>query len=322
MLGGSQVTRVHGLARMSATGVSPSGRFISLERLSRVVMRRYVPALLTALLVLTAGCAGTFDGPTTATGTDRDHTDAAGVGAPAMGVGPRPVGGGTSIERATAGSVAAPSSAFAAAGDPGTIAVSGTGEVSADPDLAVVMVTVQARADTADAAREQVATDAARMRDAIRDLGIDDADVRTTYYQVSPRYDYTDNRQELVGYVASHGFEIRSGVDQAGAVVDTAVGNGADQVSGVQFTLSDASQRDLRQQALVQAVSNARADADAIAGATGVAITGVHSASTSAPVVVPYYGRVAEDSAGGTPTTFDTGPVTVTAHVDVAYTIE
>lgn len=205
-------------------------------------------------------------------------------------------------------------------GESGTIAVSGTGQVSADPDLALVSVAVQARANTADGAREQVAADVSRMRRAIRDLGIPDDAVRTTYYHVSPQYDPDRDRQEVVGYVASHGLEIRSAVDGAGDVVDTAVGNGAGRVTGVQFSLTDETQRQLRGQASTDTVENAGSDADAIAGAADVSITGVHSASTSGPVVIPYAVGTAEAGDGGT--TFDTGPVTVTAYVTVAYTIE
>lgn len=305
-------------------------------------MTRYLPAVLLALLVLVAGCAGTFPSAGDAAGPtgQTDPTDGAepapsgaGGGAVAPAGSPadmRAGGGAVGVEAVASdglvGSVV-PGPSYGASqplGAEGTVSVSGVGQVSVDPDLAIVTVAVQGRADTAEAAREAVARDAQRMREALRQMGVPDEDVRTTYYYLSPRYDYDRDREELIGYVATHGFQIRTAVDEAGAVVDTAVGNGADQVNGVQFTLTDRTQRELRAQALSNAVVDARSDADAIASAAGLSITGVHSASTSSPVVTPYVSRMAEAAGadGQTPTVFDTGPVTVTASVSIAYTVE
>lgn len=53
-----------------------------------------------------------------------------------------------------------------------TISTSGTGEVAADADRAAVTVAVTARADTAEGAREAVATNATRLRGALRDAAV------------------------------------------------------------------------------------------------------------------------------------------------------
>lgn len=203
-----------------------------------------------------------------------------------------------------------------------TIDVSATGSASAAPDLAKVNVVVEARAATADAARAQVASNVSRMRDAIRALGIPDDAVRTTAYTVGPEYDYSGNTRRLLGYRAQHAFEIDADVDAAGQVIDAAVGNGASQVQGVQFTLSDATRRQLRQEALSQAMAHAHADAQTIADAGGVAVGQVHSASTGDVGPVPYQRAAPETSAGsGGSTVVSPGPVEVTATVSVSYEV-
>lgn len=205
------------------------------------------------------------------------------------------------------------------AGEPQrTISTSGTGEVSADADRAVVTVAVTARADSAEDAREAVATNATRMRDALRAAGVDDDDVTTAYYQVRPRFEHDRERDErtLVGYEAVHAYRIDAAADAAGAVVDAAVGNGATEVQGVTFTLSDQTRAELREEALERAMSAARADADTIASSADLSITGVQSASTSGGVGPVYETRETASDAG---TTFDAGSVTVTASVDVTY---
>jgi hypothetical protein len=203
-----------------------------------------------------------------------------------------------------------------------TIDVSGTGEAAAEADLAVVSVAVSARADTADDARGAVATDVESMRTALRDAGVPDEAVTTAFFRISPRYEVIDREREVIGFEAVHAFRIETDPGRAGEVVDLAVGNGADRVDGIAFTLSDERRADLRERALTGAVEAARADADAVAAATDLSITGVASASTSGGFVPVFDARVAEDAAGraGAPTTLEPGPVTVTATVSVSYT--
>ena len=199
------------------------------------------------------------------------------------------------------------------------ISVSSTGRGAAESDHAVVRVSVTSTADTADAARSSVAADSERMREALRDAGVADDAVRTVNYAIYPRYDYRTEERELIGYQAVHAYAVEVAPDRAGEVVDVAVANGADTVDGVTFTLSEEARADLREQALTQAMTSARADADAIASAAGLTVTGVQEASTVADYgYMPVY-RVAESDAAGGSTSFEPGPVTVTATVQVTY---
>lgn len=202
-----------------------------------------------------------------------------------------------------------------------TIDVSGTGTASADADLAVVRVSVTARGDGADAVRGQVATDAESMRAALRDAGVPEDAVTTESFRVSPRYDRVNDTRELVGYEAVHAFRIEVAPDRAGEVVDVAVSGGADRVDGVGFTLTDETRADLREQALGEAVESARADADAIADAAGLTITGVDRAAAGGDFSPVFQDRVAEGG-GDAATSFEPGPVTVSATVSVTYTAD
>lgn len=205
---------------------------------------------------------------------------------------------------------------------PATISATGSGEVTAQADLAVVSVSVTATADSADAARGQVAEDAERMRQALRDAGIPDDAVETVAYRVNPEYDHSGESPEVVGYRAVHTYSIEVEPDRAGEVVDVAVGNGADQVDHVAFTLTDETRAELRQQAIENAVDAARTDAETMASATNLTLSGVQSVSTDGGSQPMYYERaVAEDAAGGS-TSFEPGPVTVTATVSVTYEAE
>ena len=204
-----------------------------------------------------------------------------------------------------------------------TISTTGSGEGSTEADRAVVTVAVTARADSAEAARSAVAANATEMRDALREAGVDDDAVTTAAYRVRAVSEPVrkSGEREISGYEAVHVYRIETTPDAAGTVVDTAVGNGATEVHRVSFTLSDESRAELREEALDRAMSSARADAETIASAAGLTVTGVQSASTSGGYAPAYEVReTAADSGGSVPTQFEGGSVTVTANVDVTFT--
>jgi len=192
-----------------------------------------------------------------------------------------------------------------------TITVGATGTASAAPALAVIDVAVEASADSADAARAGVANNVSGMREALTEANVSDDQIRTTYFFVQTERDGDGN----TSYYAVHGFELRVPVDDAGSVVDAAVAGGATRVDGVRFTLSEETNRELRGDALASALDNARADADAIASATGVDVRTVRSVQTGDGGIGPVFAEDAPEDG----TAFDPGPVTVIAHVTVTY---
>jgi hypothetical protein len=200
-----------------------------------------------------------------------------------------------------------------------TISTAGTGQVSAEADLAVVSVAVTARADSADDARGQVADGVASVREALADAGLPEDAVTTAFFSVRPSDDDEDRVPD--SYRATHALRIETDPARAGEVVDLAVGNGATEVNGVQFTLSDETRDELRAEALAQAVERARADADAVAVAANLELTGVRSISVGTDRSPgPFYAETAADRGGQT--SFAPGPVTVSASVSITYTVE
>lgn len=204
-------------------------------------------------------------------------------------------------------------------GDGPTIHVSASGQVEAEPDEAILQVAVVATAEDATTARDRLAANVSTMREALREAGIEDDQVRTAFFDIDERRDRTPEGDEPSGYQAIQAFEITvTDVDRAGEIVDVAVNNGANRIDGVTFTLSEETRQQLREQALREAVSTARTEADVLADAAGLEIAGVRSISTVRGDVVPYRAELemADADAG---TTLEPGPVTVSATVTVTY---
>lgn len=210
----------------------------------------------------------------------------------------------------------------------GTIQVSASGEAAAPPDVALVRVAVVATGDTAEQARSRVADNASSMRSALRDSDVADDQIRTTYFDIAEVRDRESNATSADSYRAVHAFEIEVQVpaddlgERTGAIIDTAVQNGANRVEGVQFTLAEDTRRELRTQALERAVEDARTDADVVAGAADRTVTGVHSISVSSDGMFGPDARFDEAGGGGADTVIDPGPVRVSATVSVTYRIE
>lgn len=198
-----------------------------------------------------------------------------------------------------------------------TVVASGVGSVGADADLAVLSLAVSSVADTADDARADTATRVEVLRTALADAGVDEANVTTTSFSLTPQYDHREGRGDVVGYHAVHALQVEVAPADAGRIVDVAVGAAEVEVWSVSFTLSEEKRAELRSEAIAEAVASARADADAAAEAADLTIAGVESVQVGdSEMPVAWF---AETAAEGGSTEFAPGPVEVTATVTVTY---
>jgi len=202
-----------------------------------------------------------------------------------------------------------------------TIDVTASGQAQAEPDQAVLQVAVVATGDDANTVRERLAENASRMQAALTDLGVPDDQIRTVAFNIDQRHDRETPVDRPQGFAGVQAFEVTlSNVSRAGAVIDAAVANGANRVGGVELTLSEDRRREVRADALRDAMDNARSDADVLAESADLSITGVHSVSTGDVSFQPFRTETLEaDAGGGAGTTIDSGPVTVSAQVQVTF---
>ena len=103
--------------------------------------------------------------------------------------------------------------------------------------------------------------------------------------------------------------------------IDGVVNAGANNVYGLQFTLTEETEKKARVEAYEKATLNAGAKADGIANGLGVKITGVKSISDSSFDFYPVYRdfAVAEVGKGTDEIQVASGDVDVTASVTVSY---
>lgn len=226
----------------------------------------------------------------------------------------------------------APATRGSAAGalEPPSLTVTGQGEASADPDLAVVRLGATVQAQEASRAQEQVNEIMKRATQAVRDRGVGEKQIGTAGISLSPVYsqprpprvDEAPEAPRIVGYRASNVLRIEvTNLSNVGKVIDAGVGAGANEIQGVSFELTN--DADAKGRALRAAARSARAKADALADATGVHLASVYEISESGvsfiPPPAPRYRMAAMAVATETPV--QPGQVRVEANVTIRYRI-
>jgi uncharacterized protein YggE len=205
----------------------------------------------------------------------------------------------------------------AARGDTGAVADSvtttGHGVITVAPDEATVTAGVHTQAATA---AEALSQNSARMNDVIAALKEHGGkDLQTQQVSLYPQ---SKEDGTITGYSADNSVSASASIAGAGALVDAAVGAGANTVSGPTLSVSD---RDARyRDALKKAVADARAKALALADAGGFGIGPVSTVveqTSGAPQPIFERAAVAKDAA----TPIEPGTQDVTADVTVTFAI-
>lgn len=209
---------------------------------------------------------------------------------------------------------------------PGTIRVSGTGTVSTAPDTATVIVgvtIVDADLKTAyNAANEQVAA----IIEAVQAAGVAVEDIRTfglNIYQDSsfppmPAMDGGQTETPELRYNVSNQVSVKvRDISKIADVINAAVDAGANNLFGLEFSVSDikAQQTEARKLAL----EDARAKAAELAEAAGVELGNIVSISEYS-MAVPFNGNMRMDM-GGANTVIQPGQQEIQATLDVTFEI-
>jgi uncharacterized protein len=208
-------------------------------------MRIAVPALIAAAVLVAAGCAGEEDSSSPSGPVSPADSSAAGELAALGGENPGTASG---------------------APDQG-ITVSGNGSAKTVPDVAEWSFGVQSRAESAEAALDAASAAMERVLAALRSAGIDGEDLRTEQVSIYPSI--SSDGRSVDGYDASNTVHaVVHDLTRAGAVVDAAVGAGANQVYGPTLQASDT--REAFRAAVAAAFADARIRAEAIAAEAGL----------------------------------------------------
>lgn len=210
---------------------------------------------------------------------------------------------------------------------PQTVSVTGKGVVSAEPDRAVVQMTIMSRSKALDSAQAEAARVTAAVLALVDNLDIDRSKVDTTGANVRPDYRWNREKeeQELRGYIADRQMSIRvDDLDQLGRLVEGAIKAGVNQVSPPRL---DSSRRaELHRDALAAAAKDARANAEVLASTLGADLgdpISISDGMISTPPPGPQLrGLAANAMESDAAATYNAGDLTFTATVAVVFELK
>lgn len=218
---------------------------------------------------------------------------------------------------------------------PGTITVTGSGDVFAVPDVATINFSIDETGKTMEEANNKASDKNNAVLKYLKDKGIDEKDIKTESYNANPQYDYSNqvvcikypcppSTPKIVGYEVMISVSVKvHKVDQAGTLLSGISALQVSNISGPTLGIDDADT--LKSEARKKAIDSAKSHAEELANQLGVRLGKISSFSESqGGYPVPMYAAMeSKAGVGGGPVSPDiaTGQNKVTVTVSLTYEI-
>lgn len=174
---------------------------------------------------------------------------------------------------------------------PPVITVTGDGQVTAEPDMAQIRLGVTHQDMDAADAMDRVSADVRKLFETVEEFGIEPRDLQTASLRLDTIWESRRSNESapprIAGFVASNDISIRvRDFARLGELLDRLLRDGANQFSGVSFSVQDPTP--LVDEARRRAVADARRKAELYAEAAGLSLEQVleirEPGSDAAPV--------------------------------------
>ena len=208
------------------------------------------------------------------------------------------------------------------------ITVSGEGDASVAPDLAVLNFSVVRLDKTARAAVNANTEAMAAVISAMKKHGIESRDLQTSGFSIDPQYDYLQNADgsqkppQFRGYQVINALTVRvRDLSQLGEIMDEAVSLGVNQGGSVSFGNADT--KPIVAEARKAAMADALSKAKALTEAAGVKMGRIISISEGsiAPRPMPVMAMAAKSMADAAPVPVEAGENAYHASINVTIAI-
>ncbi|MGD0883472.1 MAG: SIMPL domain-containing protein [Thermodesulfovibrionales bacterium] len=211
----------------------------------------------------------------------------------------------------------------------GTISVTAEAKDYVTPDTSVVTLAVETTGKAASEAVEENGRRAEQVVKALRLLMGSEkgTSIKTSSFSVEPIYEYDNinKRNLLTGYRARHQVTVTiRKVEMAGTIIDSGIQNGANEVDGVTFALSEL--KEYCEGVLKKAADEAQHEAAFVAQTLGARISGVKSISpscgTETPRPIYRQALMAAQAVPARETSIESGDIAVNASISIVFYME
>lgn len=204
------------------------------------------------------------------------------------------------------------------------VLVAGDSIIQAQPDTAIVTISVVTQAKQALDAQQQNAVRSDAVVKSLKAVAGAGSEVKTSGYSLQPQRVYKEGQSPVItGYEARNSVTVTlSDLTRLGAVIDSSSQSGANDISGISFTLRQ--DRDARDQALKAATQEAVGKAQVIAQALGgrvVRVVEVQEEGTQRPQPV-YQAEAVMFKRDMTSTPIEVGSLDIRSRVQLVVEVE
>lgn len=168
-----------------------------------------------------------------------------------------------------------------------TISVSSKGEVTVLPDVGYISLGIETKNIDVKTAENENSEIMNEIMAALKEFNVEDTDIKTVGYNIYPQYEnYNDEKPTSYAVYNTVEVTVKNLEDMSG-IIDAAIDAGANRTNSVRFDVFDreASYND----ALKDAIENARARAEVLAEAAGLEIVGVVTINENSSSPQYYY---------------------------------
>lgn len=202
-----------------------------------------------------------------------------------------------------------------------TISVRGEGKIYTKPDIAIVNLSVVTEGKDIKDVQEE---NSEKMNDVIeflKDFGVTEKDIKTTNYQLYPRYNYENRRiPQIIGYEINQTLEVKiRNMDKIGEILERSVSIGINQVSSLTFGVDK--DEELKEQARAMAIEDAKQKAKNLASQLGVKLVKLSGFDEGTSFDYPIYRELGIGGGGETPQ-IEVGENEILVNVTLIYEID
>lgn len=221
-----------------------------------------------------------------------------------------------------------------------TVTFSGEGKVSAKPDVATLEFSIITEANASKVAQDDNSRKSQKVTDFLKKQGIEEKDIKTTLYNIFPKYSYPrpviynqsvpsimppeiSDQPKIVGYQVSQGFWVKvRNFDKLSGVIDGLVANGVNNVNNLGFSIDEPEK--LKSEARAKAIADAKGKANELKNQIGISLGKIINFSeNTGGYPGPYYAEAKGMDGGGVAgPSLSPGENEITVNVTLTYQIK
>ncbi|HEY4527656.1 MAG TPA: SIMPL domain-containing protein [Candidatus Paceibacterota bacterium] len=205
-----------------------------------------------------------------------------------------------------------------------TISVTGEGKIFVKPDIGEISFAINSEAAKIDDAQARATEVINKVVSMLKEKGVEEKDIQTVNYSISPVYDYPDGTRRFRSWQVSQSLKVKiRDLTKTGELLSSAAELGVNQVGSLSFTTDDPQK--LQEEARAKAIEDAKQKAKELSKKLGIKLGKIVSyGEFGGPGPVPYFGEAIGKGMGGdfSVPQIPTGENEIRVNVTISYQIK